>query len=526
MPGPALTYGPEHYSAADAVEYVELTLVGNYILYATATILVYELFTSLDDEVARVWSLKWRLPKILFMLNRYVIRAMLVALWILADFPGTSAEFCRIYSYWQMAPLRLAILAAQALVVIRVWAIYNNSRRMLWVLGGLYAMELAAVATCVVGATIDTQGVAQPAPLSCGLNSMSGHLLKEYASGTWIAPVCFEFIMLIITLAKLAPRWTWAWRDPPHSPNSPSESGPPRRGTGVLGRLGSGGNVTLDVLARDSLIYFGFIFSFTLTNAVIYSISFSSHYHGILLGPTSAISCIAVSRMMINIRSLPTSPHMQHDHDAHGNGAELSFADTYEDWDSTRADVGSNDRYYERGSSSYTGNNANRYEAAAKAYTAKIKYQPGNSGRRDTEGGYATLPDTARTAYFDTAPPFSSDFPAHYKASPSTSPSAGNRYSSSSPSSGSNAFSPSSHPFSASYSPSDAHADAGLHTSNNQDYFDSSSFRTYPDYPPETYAYGYGRSRPGSARTSGDATRVNVEEDNDIEMGVRKGSLG
>ncbi|KAJ7110215.1 hypothetical protein C8R43DRAFT_166937 [Mycena crocata] len=479
--------------------------------------LVYELFTSLDDEVARVWSLKWRLPKILFMLNRYVIRAMLVALWILADFPGTSAEFCRIYSYWQMAPLRLAILAAQALVVIRVWAIYNNSRRMFWVLGGLYAMEFAAVATCVVGATIDTQGVAQPAPLSCGLNSMSGHLLKEYASGTWIAPVCFELIMLVITLAKLAPRWTWTCRDPPRSPTSPSESGngrPGPRRTGVLGRLGSGGNVTLDILARDSLIYFGFIFTFTLTNAIIYMISFSSHYHAILLGPTSAISCIAVSRMMINIRSLPTSPHMQHDHGHNGNGAELSFADTYDDWDSTRAEVGSRDRYYERGSSSYT-KTANAYPAP------KIKYQP-QPKTADPEGGYTNLPDTARTAYFDTASPFSSQFPAHYKASPSSSPSAANGYSSSSPSS-SNTYSPSSHPFSSSYSPPDA--DTELHTNVN-DYFNFSSFHTHPDYPPDTYAYGYGRPRPGSARTSGDATRVNVGEDEDIEMGVRKGSLG
>ncbi|KAJ7133889.1 hypothetical protein C8R43DRAFT_1205742 [Mycena crocata] len=468
MPGPALAYGPEHYSAADVVEYVELTLVGNYVLYTTATILVYELFTSLDDEVARVWSLKWRLPKILFMLNRYVIRAMLVALWILSDFPGTSAEFCRIYSYWQMAPLRLAILAAQALVVIRVWAIYNNSRRMFWVLGGLYAMELAAVVTCVVGATMDTQGVAQPAPLSCGLNSMSGHLLKEYASGTWIAPVCFEFIMLIITLAKLAPRWTWAWRDPPRSPTSPSENGPSRRGTGVLGRLGSGGNITLDVLARDSLIYFGFIFSFTLTNAVIYSISFSSHYHAILLGPTSAISCIAVSRMMINIRSLPTSPHMQHDadhnHDYH-NGADLSFADTYDGWDSTGAEAGS---------------------AGAKVYTAKIKYQPGPGKGGDAEGGYTNLPGTAWTAYFDT---FSSHFPAHFK----TASSPAHSYSSaaangSSPSSASNKYS---HPFTSSYSPpDDLHTD--LHTS-----VDYSSFHTHPDYPSEMY----GRPSPASART-------------------------
>ncbi|KAJ6502755.1 hypothetical protein C8R47DRAFT_1316741 [Mycena vitilis] len=287
MPGPGLRYGPDHYSEDVAVRYATLTIVNNYVLYSTACLLVYELFTSLDDEVARIWSLKWRLPKILFMLNRYVIRAVLVCLWILADYPGTSVEFCRVYSYWQMIPLRLAILAAQALVVIRVWAIYNNSRRMFWILSMLYFLEVLAVAMCVLIATADTQGVAQPPPLSCGLVSRSGYLLKRYASGTWIAPVCFEFIMVLITVAKLLPRWTW---------------------TRAGGILGSGGNSTLDVLARDSLIYFGFIFSFSLTNALIYEFSFNAYYHGILLGPTSAISCIAVSRMMINIRNVPSSP--------------------------------------------------------------------------------------------------------------------------------------------------------------------------------------------------------------------------
>ncbi|KAJ7477395.1 hypothetical protein FB451DRAFT_189861 [Mycena latifolia] len=310
MPGPALAYGPGDYSEADAQQYVALTYVQNYVLYATACLLVYELLTSLDVEVARIWSLRWRLPKILFMLNRYVIRGMLVVLWILADYPGTSAEFCRIYAYWQMIPLRLAILAAQALVVIRVWAIYNNSRMMFWVLSGLYTAEVVAVASSVIMATMDTQGVAQPAPLSCALNSISGYLLKRYASATWIAPVCFEFVMVLITLAKLIPRWSWRHK---------------ARGKGVIG---SGGNATLDVLARDSLIYFGFIFTFTLTNAVIYELSFSAHYHSILLGPTSAISCIAVSRMMINMRSLPSATNGQ---PTSASAAVLSFADEYEE---------------------------------------------------------------------------------------------------------------------------------------------------------------------------------------------------
>ncbi|KAJ7464224.1 hypothetical protein B0H11DRAFT_2051727, partial [Mycena galericulata] len=288
MPGPAASYAPDSYSPKEAVQYATLNYVNNYVLYATACLLVYELFTSLDDEVERIWSLKWRLPKLLFMLNRYVIRAMLVGLWIIADYPGTSPEFCRIYAYWQMIPLRLAILAAQALVAIRVWAIYNNSRRMFWILSTLYALEVFAVAACVFIATMDTQGIAQPVPLSCDLNSISGYLLKRYASATWIAPVCFEFVMVLITLAKLFPRWKWD------------------QGKGLLG---SGGNVTVDVLARDSLIYFGFIFTFTLTNSIIYELSFSEHYRSILLGPTSAVSCIAVSRMMINMRSIPSLPH-------------------------------------------------------------------------------------------------------------------------------------------------------------------------------------------------------------------------
>ncbi|KAJ7264531.1 hypothetical protein B0H12DRAFT_1102148 [Mycena haematopus] len=301
MPGPPLRYGPDHYSPEDALQYVSLTVISNYVLYATACLLVYEWITSLDDEVARVWSLSWRLPKILFMLNRYVIRAILVCLWILADYPGTTPEFCRIYSYWQMIPLRLAILTAQALVVMRVWAIYNNSRLMFWVLAIIYTLEFAAVTVCIVVATMDTQGAAQPPPLSCALDSRSGYLLKRYASATWIAPVCFEFVMVLITLAKIFPRWNW------------------RRRTGPLG---SGANPTLDILARDSLIYFVFIFTFTLTNAIIYELSFSSYYHGILLAPTSAISCIAVSRMMINIRSLPSSLQVK----SYAHAPDFSFA--------------------------------------------------------------------------------------------------------------------------------------------------------------------------------------------------------
>ncbi|KAJ7889415.1 hypothetical protein B0H13DRAFT_2341536 [Mycena leptocephala] len=274
-----------NYTVEDAIQYASLTINSNYVLYSTACLLVYEVFTSLDDEVARVWSLKWRLPKLLFIFNRYVIRAILISLWILMNYLGTSSEFCGIYSYLQMIPLRLAILAAQALVVIRVWALYNNSRLIFWVLTILYTLEVVGVTLCLVVATLDTEAAAQPAPLSCGLVSRSGNLLTRYPTAIWFAPICFEFIIIVLTVAKLFPQWEW----------------------GGKGRLfGSGGNTTIDVLARDSLIYFGFIFTCTLTTAIMDALTFP--YHSILLTPTAAVSCIAVSRMTINIGASLDNP--------------------------------------------------------------------------------------------------------------------------------------------------------------------------------------------------------------------------
>lgn len=174
-------------------------------------------------------------------------------------------------------------------MIIRLWAIYNNSRQMLYLLVSIYTLEVAAMVTCMVLAVSVTQGASQPAPLSCALDALSPYL-RQYAGGTWLAPVCFEFIILIITLVKIFPPPAWLTRRID------------LKGYGVTSRQR---NPTLDMLARDSIIYFTFIFTFSLANYVIYILDFAAYYRSILLGPTSAISCIAVSRMIINIRSIP-----------------------------------------------------------------------------------------------------------------------------------------------------------------------------------------------------------------------------
>ncbi|KAJ7682315.1 hypothetical protein DFH06DRAFT_292063 [Mycena polygramma] len=293
MPGPALAHNVSEYTPAEAEQYTHFTFTQNYVVYATSALLVYELIITFDEEVERVWSLKWRLPKFLFMLNRYVTRALLLLQYIAGGYPGTSESFCQIYGYWQIIPPRLAILAAQAMMVIRLWAIYNNTRTMLYFLIFVYLLEVVAVVTCMFVSVAYTQGTSQPAPLSCGLDARSP-LLKQYASGTWIAPVFFELLILVMTLVKVFPPLTSRFRL--------LRKVEVMKGLSIATRMR---NPTLDMLARDSIIYFAFIFTFTLCNAILYETSFAAYYRAILLGPTSAISCIAVSRMIINMRSLP-----------------------------------------------------------------------------------------------------------------------------------------------------------------------------------------------------------------------------
>ncbi|KAJ7902965.1 hypothetical protein B0H13DRAFT_2335395 [Mycena leptocephala] len=257
---PRLTTLPDQYSADDILQ----AYIANYLFCASACLLVYEWVISLDDEIPRMWSLKWGLPKLIFVLNRYIIRVLLVCLWIVVDLPGTN-KVCHIYGYVQIIPLALAILVAQALIVIRVWAI----------------LEVVAVVICVSVTTVDTKGVAQPEHITCALISRSDDLLQNYASGIWVAPVCFELIILLITLAKVVP-WD-------------------------AGVLASEYRPTLKILARDSVVYFAFIFAFTLANAIIYSLESTRYYRSILLGPTSTIPS-KVSRMMLNVRPLCESP--------------------------------------------------------------------------------------------------------------------------------------------------------------------------------------------------------------------------
>ncbi|KIM92228.1 hypothetical protein PILCRDRAFT_115963 [Piloderma croceum F 1598] len=75
-------------STSPAVRYVPLNTdspavfrgarVSNYLTAAFVTLLLYDHVISLDKEVEWIWTLRWRLPKMIFIINRYLITLLLL----------------------------------------------------------------------------------------------------------------------------------------------------------------------------------------------------------------------------------------------------------------------------------------------------------------------------------------------------------------------------------------------------------------------------------------------------------------
>ncbi|KIM73039.1 hypothetical protein PILCRDRAFT_734028 [Piloderma croceum F 1598] len=68
---PLDSYAPTIFSEA---------LATNYMNAGFLMLLLYDHVITLDKEVDWIWTLQWRLPKVIFIVNRYAITPLLVIL--------------------------------------------------------------------------------------------------------------------------------------------------------------------------------------------------------------------------------------------------------------------------------------------------------------------------------------------------------------------------------------------------------------------------------------------------------------
>ncbi|KIM86021.1 hypothetical protein PILCRDRAFT_816568 [Piloderma croceum F 1598] len=259
---------PSAYQPWDdrAPEAFFLGTVDAYTAGAFAVLVFYDHLITIDREVATIWTLRWRLPKYLFLINRYVVPPLLLMSAIIENIYPLLQPVCDFWIHWQPWTSVIAITTVELVLIVRVWALYERNKIILRFLIAFFTCEMMVVAVNTSILDKNTASILGYEFLpSCSM------IIPSNTYSFWIPFVAFEGVMMSLTLYKLF---------------------------GHRKDL----NPTLWLIARDSSIYFIAMFASLLANVMFFR--YDQVLPDVAMVPSACIACIAVSRMMMNIRSL------------------------------------------------------------------------------------------------------------------------------------------------------------------------------------------------------------------------------
>ncbi|EGO03341.1 hypothetical protein SERLA73DRAFT_69227 [Serpula lacrymans var. lacrymans S7.3] len=190
------------------------------------SIIVYDYALTFTMEVERFWlrpSRTW--PTQLFFVNRYLLIGGRIPMMVQATLPTISPHSSMSWlSTLQPGDLdtELALTFKSALMIMRVYALYDQSRRLLYALL-VIAVAIVAEACWAIFSPV-TNANLPITSIGCGDPLSSAEALRQAAA--WCGQLAFDVIVFVLTLWK-----TW--------------------------RVGSvGGRPLINILLRDGVLYF------------------------------------------------------------------------------------------------------------------------------------------------------------------------------------------------------------------------------------------------------------------------------
>jgi len=285
-----------------------------YSTGASLAFLLYDYVLTLDSEMTFVWNMRWSSGKAIFFFNRYFgLFTMLFNAIILFN-DSLKPKFCQGFIAWEVISSGIIILSAEMILVARIHAVYDRSRKLLIFLASIWIAELINMTV------LDVLVLHLAAKLQSSLKlpnealPISGLSLKGCFVVTfpayffmWIPPLAFETILYLLMAYKV-------WR---------------------IYRVDRS-NPLLMLLIRDSFLYFLSNFAILLINCLLWVQAGNqpTDLIGVAVGWSVAIPCAMGSRLLLNIReryfkeqtSSSTGAYPQNGIELREGTYEISFA--------------------------------------------------------------------------------------------------------------------------------------------------------------------------------------------------------
>ncbi|EJD03512.1 uncharacterized protein FOMMEDRAFT_27477 [Fomitiporia mediterranea MF3/22] len=162
-----------------AVEGYRLT---NYFDVTSFAIYAYDYMLTFEDERSIMWPKRWSLMKVLFFMVRYLPLVDLTITFVVK----------------KLGIMNLGILSAEAILIIRTYAIWNENRSVLILLIGWALANLASSAV-FLGLFLKSLGWMRlpPGPFGCLVTSGNG-LLAE----VWVILMIYESVLIVLLAIK------------------------------------------------------------------------------------------------------------------------------------------------------------------------------------------------------------------------------------------------------------------------------------------------------------------------------------
>ncbi|KAI5120571.1 hypothetical protein M0805_002521 [Coniferiporia weirii] len=252
-----------------------------YVTAVCATTVLFDYCLTFGDEVRQMWPTRLSVPKVLFMVDRYVVLPMLV---------------CVFYLRWLVVCITVTNAAVEGILLSRVIALYQDNKPVIAIASFLYAAGIITL----IGLTI-MDYVGEAVHIVQDFSALPGCYAASVPSiiaGYWITSTVIESTFFALVVWRLV---GWS-RDNVRVPEA------------------------LRLMARDSTVYFALIFALLIVNLFVFEYA-PPFLSSIFVTPANTAGCIGGARMLMNLRSLgETQPGTTETTDMEmARGTELRF---------------------------------------------------------------------------------------------------------------------------------------------------------------------------------------------------------
>ncbi|KAG8890892.1 hypothetical protein FRB98_002912 [Tulasnella sp. 332] len=157
-----------------------------------STVSSYSTVAIMDDEIDYVWRRKWSRSKVLYIVTRY-FGLLLLAFEVLADSRKWPEQFCDSYYIIVGVATTILLYSVEVGMQLRIYALYNCSRRVLFVNAILFAFEVIAISTLVgLDIHLSNDSAASPILLSRPFTGCWNGHHPHFSHAAWFIALTYE----------------------------------------------------------------------------------------------------------------------------------------------------------------------------------------------------------------------------------------------------------------------------------------------------------------------------------------------